>query len=139
MAKQLFEIEGFEEFKRAVEQLPQKQKRSEILKVIRRSTKPTIDAARRLVPKKSGRLQRAIGNITSKNKEYPNILVGPRARGKHEGFHGALVEFGHGGPSPAPANPYMRPAFEQTKNGVSEDLANKIAKYIEKRANALSR
>lgn len=139
MAKSLFQIEGFAEFQRKIEALPDKMKRAELLKLLRRSTKPTIAAAKRHVPKKSGRLQRSIGNITGKSKTYPNVLVGPRARGKHGGFHGALVEFGHGGPSPAPAHPYMRPAIDETKGQVSKEAAEQIAKYLQKTIDRLSK
>lgn len=137
MAKQLFEIEGYDAFLKEVQQLPDRLKRRETLKLLRRVTKPTIMAAKANVRSRSGRLERSIGNITGKSKTYPNVLVGPRVKGNHAGFHGHLVEFGHGGPHPAPAHPFMRPAYEQTKGQVSEDAAKKIAKYLEKTANKL--
>jgi len=139
VAKSLFEIEGFAEFQRKIEQLPDKMKRNELNKVLRRVAKPTVAAAKRHVPVKEGRLQRSIGTITGKSRTYPNILVGPRAKGKHGGFHGALVEFGHGGPSPAPAHPYMRPAIDETRGQVSSDAADKIAKYLQKTIDRLSK
>lgn len=136
--KNIFEIEGFDKFLREVEKLPDRMKRNELLKVLRRSSKPTIQAAKRNIHSRSNRLGKSIGNITGKNREYPNVMVGPRVKGKNEGFHGHLVEFGHGGPHPAPANPFMRPAYDETKNRVSDDLAKKISAYLEKQANKLS-
>ena len=133
-----FEIEGYDKFLLEVQRLPDKLKRNELLKLLRRSSQPTIAAAKRNVRKKSGKLERSIGNITGKNREYPNIMVGPRAKGKHEGFHGHLIEFGHGGPHPAPAFPFMRPAYDETKMAVSKDASGKVAKYLEKRANQLN-
>ena len=37
--------------------------------------------------------------------------------------HAHLVEFGHGGPSPAPEHPTMRPAFEDEKPNLIRNLA----------------
>ena len=30
----------------------------------------------------------------------------------HEDYYPAYVEYGHGGPAPAPAHPYIRPAYD---------------------------
>ena len=138
MSTPLYKIEGYDKFLKAVQTLPDKMKRQETLKLLRRVTKPTIAAAKAKVPEKEGKLKRSIGNITGKSKTYPNVMVGPRAKGKHEGFHGALVECGHGGPAPAPANPYMRPAFDETKGRVTADAVKSIAQYLEKPANKLA-
>lgn len=39
---------------------------------------------------------------------------------------GMLVEEGHGGPAPAPAHPFLRPAFEAKKAEAAEILAAKL-------------
>lgn len=157
MAKPLVEIQGYDKFLKAIEKLPDKTKRSEMLKLIRKTTKPTILAAKANINDQSGRLARSIGNITGKSKTYPNILVGPRIKGNHAGFHGHLVEFGtkkhviwqkyktkngriirrrieHPGSKP---HPFMKPAFESTKGLVSKDLEVRIAKYLEKKVQTL--
>lgn len=124
----------------AIKGLPDKMKRTELLKIMRRVAKPTAEAAKRNLKSRNvtGVLEKSIGNITSKNKKYPNILVGPRIKGKHGGYYGHLVEFGHGGPKPAPARPFMRPAYDETKGQVTADAAAKVAAYLEKRANQLN-
>jgi HK97 gp10 family phage protein len=132
------ELDGFPDFLKAVERLPDRLKRMELLKVLRREAKPTVQAAKRNVRKKSGKLERSITTITGKSKIYPNILVGPSVKGKNEGFHGHLIEFGHGGPHPAPAFPFMRPAYDETKNQVSKAAAQAVAKYVTKRAKKLN-
>lgn len=136
-SKQVFELEGWDEMLREVERLPDRMKRNELLKIMRRVAKPTVRAAKANVSSISGRLERSIGSITGRSKKYPNVQVGPRAKGKNEGFHGHLVEFGHGGPNPAPAHPFMRPAYDQTKGMVTQDAARQVAKYLQKRANQL--
>lgn len=37
-----------------------------------------------------------------------------------------LVEFGHGGPHPAPPHPFMRPAYETSKAGVMADIRDAL-------------
>jgi HK97 gp10 family phage protein len=43
-----------------------------------------------------------------------------------------LVEFGHGGPHPAPPHPFMRPAWDSTKGQVLRVMADKIATGLAK-------
>jgi HK97 gp10 family phage protein len=60
------------------------------------------------------------------------------ARGKHDEAsvivgvdrlqvpHAHLIEFGHGGPRPAPAHPYLRPAFDAVKNQILERFGEEV-------------
>src|SRR5262249_3315811 len=45
-----------------------------------------------------------------------------------------LVEFGHGGPHPAPAHPFLRPAFDGTKKEAQDTVTDETWKEIEKEA-----
>lgn len=144
--KQLFELDGWDRFLKAVQSLPDKQKRSELLKIMRRVARPTVNAAKAFVPKREKKLERSIGVITSRSRTYPSVYAGPRVKGSHEGFHGHLVEFGTGPrvrkdgsyAGQMPAQPYMRPAYEQTKgqavslasNLVSRQMQKTIDKYV---------
>jgi HK97 gp10 family phage protein len=151
----LEEIQGWDAFLKTVEKLPDRQKRSEILKVLRRVAKPMVSAARsrvriadRVVYRyvRGGRieqeprtLQKSIGIITGRNRNYPNVLVGPRAGGrkKYDGWFGHFLEFGTRN---APAFPFMRPAFNQTKTTsvqlseklIAAQLQKSIDKYVHK-------
>ncbi len=148
MNVKLEEIEGFDKLQRELKRADDKVKRRELLKLIRSTTRPTIQAARSRAPISSepherysggqvvrtydpGNLRRSIGNITSKSRQYPSILVGPRAgaKKKNDGFYGHFVEFGTVN---QPAQPFMKPAYESTGQGASRTLADKVAKKIEK-------
>lgn len=106
--KAIIDITGFEELQRKIKQLGNdKDKRREILNILRQEAKSTVQAAKRFAPvsKKPhvvrgqtinpGNLRDSIGNITGKNKERPTIFVGPRVKGKNKGWYGAMVEKGH--------------------------------------------
>ena len=70
----------------------------------------------------TGNLQKAIkvgGVRTSKNGR--TITVGVHRRDidlsdKGGEYYPAFVEYGHGGPHPAPPHPYIRPAFDLKKD-----------------------
>lgn len=66
---------------------------------------------------------------------YPNVLVGFRWP---RGAHAHLVEYGHGGPHPAPPHPFVRPAISSTKGQIQQiirdGLGNIIARHATRRA-----
>lgn len=45
--------------------------------------------------------------------------------------HAHLVEFGHGGPHPAPAHPFLRPAWDELRDKVLENIKKGLKKTIE--------
>jgi len=45
--------------------------------------------------------------------------------------HAHLVEFGHGGPHPAPPHPFVRPAWDGVKDEVRNNIANALGKTVE--------
>jgi HK97 gp10 family phage protein len=46
--------------------------------------------------------------------------------------HAALVEFGHGGPHPAPAHPFFRPAWDANREKVTRQIIDDINNLLEK-------
>lgn len=118
-------VEGFGALVNRLKQIADdKTKISEARIILRQIAKPTLEVARQLTPvskgrassniarfkrqkrdkrlvsKIPGRLKKSIGLITSKNKNSPTILVGPRVKGAFSsydksGFYGAFVHDGH--------------------------------------------
>jgi len=54
-----------------------------------------------------------IGPVRMRRNGGKRITVGIHTREKGA-FYANPLEFGHGGPSPAPAHPFVRPAFDTT-------------------------
>lgn len=80
---------------------------------------PIKEEMARIAPKgETGNLQRGIkigGVRTSKNGR--TVTVGIHRRDidlsdKNGEYYPAFVEYGHGGPRPAPPHPFIRPAFD---------------------------
>lgn len=169
MSKSAVEISGFKELQDLIKDLADdKNKRRESLVLLRQVAKPTLDVAKQLVPVSKkihiargkkiqpGTLKKSLGNITSKSKN-PTILVGPRAKGKNDGWYGHFVHDGVNiyrkgfkrkhkkGANDGAAlrrtkgNPYLRKAFESTEGKITKDAEQKFAKFLQRRIDKLSK
>jgi len=92
---------------------------------INQALTPIARAAKQKCPKESGALRRSIGKKTMTARQGVIGLVGPRVGDQFtRDYNGEkrvpnnyahLVEYGHGGPGPAPAHPYLRPALDENR------------------------
>lgn len=134
-------IEGLKEVQAALHELPKATAKNVMRRVLKERGKPIADAAQSRVPVDQGDLKRSIVVSTKltrrqrgKHKKFgPNdveVFVGP---GAHPQAH--MQEFGT---SKEPAQPYMRPAWDQERmnvlEGIREDLWAEIEKAVARRA-----
>lgn len=71
----------------------------------------------------SGKLHGAIhtGKVKKRANGGKHITVGVHRKDwDDEDYYPAYTEFGHGGPGPAPAHPYIRPAYDTTEDQAYE-------------------
>jgi len=100
-------VSGFPELKAKIQEFGNdKDKKKEVLLILRQVARPAVLAAKSAAPisskshiarrKKiaSGNLKKAIGLITAKSVN-PMILVGPRAKNGNDGWYGHMVHGGH--------------------------------------------
>ena len=161
-------VTGFEELKRKIELLASdKDKKTEMLLILRQIAKPTLNAARVLAPVAKrkhtargvvidpGNRKKSLGNITGKG-ENPTIYVGARAKGVNKGWYAHFVHDGvnvyskgfkrkhkkgansHAAIRRTTANPFLTKAYESTKNTVTTDAERKMALFIQRRIDKLS-
>ncbi len=73
---------------------------------------------RQLAPVKSGKLKNAIKVGKARNgRNGRQVTVGVHRRDfSGDDYYPAYVEYGHGGPRPAPPRPFIRPAYDLTKD-----------------------
>lgn len=73
---------------------------------------------RQLAPVKSGKLKSAIKVGKARNgRNGRQVTVGVHRRDfSGDDYYPAYVEYGHGGPRPAPPHPFIRPAFDLKKD-----------------------
>ncbi len=146
------QIEGLDDLIHQIRTLPEKTTRRTLLKIIRRVTKPVVNAARHEVAQiqekafsegrhPTGNLYESIGNITGKSQEYPNIQVGARVKRRYKGFHAHLLHDGTGkrmtkrgynrGAITRPI-PFMQRAFDKTHAQVRPHFENEVAKEVKR-------
>tara|TARA_R100001463_G_scaffold110065_1_gene164756 strand:- start:49 stop:585 length:537 start_codon:yes stop_codon:yes gene_type:complete len=135
------EVLGLHELNQMFKDLPKQLSDDKIWNAFwKKNSEVLVQKARSLAPKKTGQLARSIGYFRTKaSKNVHGGYVGPRVRtGKwakrnndykgsnkskiytNSGFYGAWVEYGgqvmFGGKGYGKSQPFMQPAYNQTKN-----------------------
>ena len=138
MGKNL-QFNGLEELRQVLDALPGKLGRQTVGKILRKAEKPLIDAAKARVPKDQGDTAKSIGGIAGRGGgRGEQRYVGPRRGGPYKGYAGHLIEYGTGprkqkdGTSTGsmPAHPFMRPAYEETKDQIVEIIKEECGAII---------
>lgn len=110
------------------------------LKPIREQAKDNAAPGSVLSSEASGLMQKAIKSSTraKKNKVSGKVYVDRKTEGevngkKHvPGNVAHLVEFGHGGPMPASAHPFLRPALDNKKGEAMNKITDKARELLPK-------
>jgi len=162
------DVIGFDKLTEQLKRLANdKDKKREVLMVLRNVARPTLSAAKSLAPisKKThkargkiitpGNLRKSLGNITGK-QENPTIYVGARAKGNNNGWYAHFVHNGvnvynkgykrkrvRGANASAAvrttrANPFLTKAYAQTNGTVTADAEKQMTAFIQRRINKLS-
>lgn len=108
-----------------------------------RSLKITIDRAKLIAPEgPTGNLIDSLGIIKERGKgktELGLVRGGPRRGGKNKGYHAHLIEYGfktrlksgkHGSKSFVQPDPFMEPAWIQTRGRVTDSIAVNIGRKL---------
>ena len=135
-------VEGLSEVKAALRQLPDATAKTVMRRVLRKRAEPVAEAARQLVPIDSGALKNSIvvstkltrrqkGRHRKVDRDDVEVFVGP---GADPAAH--LQEFGS---SQHPAQPFMRPAWDRTKDDLLAGVGADMWAEIEKAAARLAK
>lgn len=127
------------ELLKALQQFPKNIQKNVMIGAIRASANVVRDRARELVVKDTGNLKKSIVSIQRSNRLAFNqfsmmkgnentitFSVTPSKGGKNSGWYAHFIEFGT---SKQVAQPFLRPAFEQSQ----DDCLIKAKEYIAKR------
>jgi HK97 gp10 family phage protein len=162
------DVIGFDKLTAQLKQLANdKDKKREVLIILRQVAKPTLNVARNLAPvsKKPhvargktiqpGNLKKSLGNITGK-QQNPTIYVGARAKGVNNGWYAHFVHEGRNvyrtgfkrkrvkGANSAGAirrtqgNPFLTKAYERTNGQVTAEAEAQMVAFIQRRIKRLS-
>jgi HK97 gp10 family phage protein len=145
------EVLGAKHLDNALKQLPKATAKGVLRRALLKSAKPAEAAALALVPVgKTGNLQDSIEISTQLKKSQQKgrtkpgaveVFIGASTTGGKKGFHAHLIEFGwfHANGTTVPPRPFLRPAWESTKNIVLGTFADEVWTALAKAARTLAR
>ncbi len=148
-----FRVNGVKELQNLFAQLPKQVNNTRVWNNIwRTNSKPLVETAQALVPKRTGQLERSLGFFTTRaSRKNRGGYVGPRIRGafakrdesgkySKSGFYGAFVEHGNfGGTGTGTPHPFMKPAYGMTKDVMLRGSLTAAKKVLEREARRLAK
>ena len=147
-------LEGREELNALINRVDRKMRKKLLVKVFRQASKPLVKEAKRLAPKshkksyivahgdirkkvrytrlvthRAGELKRSIGVIVGKGP-VASVFIGPRKGGikANDGWYAHFVEFGT---VKQKAQPFMRPAWNNTHESIEDQIYLSLKKAVE--------
>ena len=158
-----FKLDGIASVKKALMALDNATTKKVIEKTFRIAARPLVKKAKELAPPdKTGNLRESIGIFVSRAQDRKanlaaGIWVGPRIRGRYEGYHAHLIEFGTDERKPKhkkvlvfeyngvkvfakktkgmKPRPFMGPAYDQTVGKVEDGVFDNLQKVYLKEIN----
>ena len=74
-----------------------------------------------------------VGKVKRRRKGGQHITIGVHRKDwDEEDYYPAYVEYGHGGPEPAPAHPYIRPAYDTRRDEASGIIRARLLNDLKK-------
>lgn len=147
------EIKGVVQLKANLEQFRLKITRSGMRVALTKATTPTVRKVKQATPVRTGRLKKYMRRKiwTDVKTSTVGATIGPKSGSETVAspdgkaikvtpakyFH--LVEFGHGGPHPAPPHPFMRPTWTADKPDCEKRFADNLRPEITKAAARLAK
>jgi HK97 gp10 family phage protein len=143
------QLKGFDDIEKILEALPEKLGPKVVRQCLKEAVKPMVKAAKANTPKDKGTLRKSIGIINGGKTQGSAIVVGPRrGAGKTaDGWHGHFLEYGvtprivkkptleHYSKGtvlgPVKAQPFMRPAWDMTKDIVRAEIARSLKAVLD--------
>lgn len=138
----MISVTGVAEIDKVLRELPKQMTHTILGAAHTLAAKPLVEKAKQLAPVgATHNLVNSIGSTKTNVKRADSlgeVRVGPRRRGGLKGFHGHFNEFGTkrrrtrkgANRGVMPAQPFMRPAFAQTKLQVEGQIAVQISKVM---------
>jgi len=122
-------IEGAAELERALRQLPSKIGEQVLTNALRAGGRIVQAEAKLRAPVGSGKLRDSI--IVRKRRRRRGAALTVQVGPSGEGFYGMFLEFGTRSSSP---RPWLRPAFDATKEQALDKIGDSLGKAVEKAA-----
>lgn len=106
-------------------------------KAVMAGSSPILREMKSEVPEDEGTLRKSLGRKSKVyGRETAVAMTGPRVRGKHQGYHGHLIERGHiaADGSFVPGDPFMERAQKQSEAAARRAMLDKLDTEVQREA-----
>lgn len=142
------ELRGDHELKHLFDELPKRIKRKALRKAVDAAAAPIQKQAKKRVRKRHGFLKKGIKRKLKTYKNTGNVVAiigvdrnatgtNPQGRREVPANYMHLIESGHKGPHPAPAYPFLIPAYEQHAPAAGRIAQAKLLQVYQQEAQRL--
>lgn len=127
-----FNCEDLERFEQDLQKAAYALGSAPVKNILVEAMKPVEDMAVAIAPRRpgSGRMAGAIKTYATSLSGRYKVTTGVHRKDfpvADTEYYPAFVEYGHGGPRPAPPHPFLRPAFNANKEGAYQSVAAGIS------------
>lgn len=133
-----FEVKGLKELNDTILKMMKSVEPDKVEPVLKKGAALIASAVRRNTPvgpagknRKPGNLKKAVRVKLLKRERYDQPAPAIAAIDRKKAPHAHLVEYGHGGPQPAPPHPFFRPAVDATQGPALIQIEQKLGAMIE--------
>ena len=117
------------------ERMAQVAEPAQIQNTLEEAAQPILDQMRQNASSnpspRSGKLRGALNTGNAGKGGSASITIGVHRKDwSGDEYYPAYVEFGHGGPRPAPAHPFVRPAIDARADEAMNLLCEKVAQAL---------
>ena len=130
------QVIGMDDIKKLLTQFTPKHANNLSRALIHGLASSTVKEAKKKVPVDKGTLKKSIKAKRKKSKPgqpVSDVIIEQGKSAKNDGFYWHMVEYGTGGPSPQPEQPFMRPA----KDFIQANMPRIIDEQFTKKLTAL--
>lgn len=127
------EIKGIKEIQKVLRELPEREGANLIKATVRGIATEVNKEVKKRVPKKTGNLRRSLKVKPVRSPKFQPVFDVRAESGKaakNDGFYWRFVEFGTGGKSPSPAQPFVQPAKDLVFSKISKLVADLFVKKL---------
>ena len=131
------DVLGDKELQRALDKLDKAVQKKVMRKVLRESFAPVLPLVKARTPVLEGKLRKSLKLRAARGKRGQfgvEIRTGTRAElgiaENDPSYYPMSVEYGHAGPRPAPAHPYMRNTLDANRSPVLERVKGNLWRRI---------
>jgi HK97 gp10 family phage protein len=127
------EVMGLDDVKKVLSDLAPKHAKNLSRALIHGLASETAKEARKRAPKRTGRLRKAIKAKRRRGKPgqpVSDVIVESGKNAKNDGFYWRFIEYGTGGPTPQPEQPFMRPAKDMIQSNMPRIVEQQFTKKL---------